>query len=212
MPSELRDQRILRKLQDQIRANLAKLVSDDMEEIYTDYGNSYSLIRPSLMSQLQDAVRTTVKIRNAKRGRGISLVIAVQAFDLLQSIENETKNWAQGTVVERIHSRACEVCTYTVDKISEIREVAWYLEVWVTQIRNVIDPPLRYNIMAPCPECGERVVNVYQTSEGEYLLQPALQIRSLDGKAFCECVACGAVWPESHFLLLARVLGCDPVA
>lgn len=207
------DQRTLRKLHEKIRTNTAHLLDYELREIYHDSGNVYEAVVPSLLYQLKSSISTGNERTGRIKGKGsYPLVMAVHAFDVLRGIEVIVSKWGYGDTYTRIRSMATQICSYPIERISEVRSVAWYLETWVIQIKNLLDPPRQYNIAAPCPQCGERVVRVYHTADNEYIFHPALRITTVNGVSECTCQACDTVWPETHFVLLAQVLGCEPIA
>jgi len=87
--------------------------------------------------------------------------------------------------------------------------VSRHLTAWCADIRALLNPRFRKHIAAPCPHCHATMTHVRDPGTGDQVQVHALQIApapDTPGRLHCQCLACGAVWPESHFDLLARVL------
>lgn len=77
------------------------------------------------------------------------------------------------------------------------------LEQWAKDIDDLLDPPPRIDLAAPCPACGESVA-YRKDSAGETVRSAALQVSS-DG---CTCLRCHYTWTPDYFRHLADVIGC----
>ncbi|MGW4364561.1 DUF7341 domain-containing protein [Nocardia takedensis] len=85
--------------------------------------------------------------------------------------------------------------------------IAWCvddLEHWAMAGKALMEPVRRWELVAPCPACGESTVHRPDPS-GEIVRQAALQITA----AGCVCQSCHAEWAPTHYRLLAAALGCD---
>lgn len=80
------------------------------------------------------------------------------------------------------------------------------LRKWAHQIDSKFDPPRKLELMAPCPECGER--HAFDPKSGD--LMPALIVEYHEEgsqtvvNAMVSCRSCEAVWPGDS--------GCRSVA
>lgn len=206
--------RVLTELRDKLRRDGRLLVEESTLEIEHDDGHRSLCRGESLIDQLQAAIARDVdsEIGKVRRSKGtVPAVISLAAFDVMSDMDKVTRAWHPSrTVAGRISATVSQLCTQSVEEIPRMRYVSRYLDSWVTLIGELLEPPKRMHIVGACPECGETTVRQYNPQDREYVISPALQItRDSTGQA-CECLGCGAVWPESHFLLLAQVLGCEP--
>ncbi|WP_054812209.1 DUF7341 domain-containing protein [Nocardia arizonensis] len=77
------------------------------------------------------------------------------------------------------------------------------LEHWAMAGKALLEPVRRWELVAPCPACGESTVHRPDAS-GEIVRQAALQITA----AGCVCLSCHTEWAPTHYRLLAASLGC----
>lgn len=82
-------------------------------------------------------------------------------------------------------------------------EIADHCRRWSKQIDDLMDPPPRFDLAAPCPACGESIA-YRKDSAGETVRSAALQVGA-DG---CTCLCCRYTWTPEYFTLLARTIGC----
>lgn len=208
------EQRILNRLRDKLRDDCATLTIGVAVEVNRDDGSKVRQLTPSLIHQLGSSVANSgeIGLTTIKRSRGLPIVISVQAFDILADINKETKCWnAHRSLQTRIQLTVAELCTKDAASVARMRYVAGHLDTWVRLIRELFNPPKRLHLAAPCPACGESTVNIYNACDTECVRAPALQITHTPRGHECECYACGACWPETHFMLLAQIIGCDPI-
>lgn len=67
---------------------------------------------------------------------------------------------------------------------------------WISQIRNIIQPVKKLELMLPCPSCRESYVKTL-SPEGETIKSCAVNVYMYD-KAFAECSACSTRWVGSE--------------
>lgn len=207
------EQRTLRTLRDKLREDCVTLTDSRECDVTRDDGSITRHATPGLIQQLSQAIAHSGETRPVlRRKRGLPIVISVQAFDIMADIERVTKKWDTSKAIhQRIAHTVAELCREDTNAIPRMRIVSGYLDSWVRLIRELFEPPRRLHLAAPCPACTETTVTVYHADDRESVLAPALQITYTKDGHVCECYACGAIWPETHFLLLAQILGCESV-
>lgn len=205
------DTKTLRRLRDKLRADSERLVVGTHVDLARDDGTTTRQRIPGLITQLQAAIGNSgERKRVIRRKRGLPIVISVQAFDIMSNIDRTTKQWSKARAIpHRITLKVADLCTRSTDAIGDMHYVSRYLDSWVRLITELFDPPKRIHLAAPCPECRETTVRLYHMDDAEYVLTPALQIIKTGNGHECECFSCGTVWPDSSFLLLAKILGCE---
>ena len=218
------DARLLRKVIDDCRQALKDLCDPQRltvmrEDIDPDTGvmRGYKGVTrhlgDSLLKQLRTAVGSSTS-RGGAAGKAAPIPISTDAHDLLVTIRKGVTRLEElvglplgtGSLEERLRAIVAEAGQWT--DLNPVQGVQLALAGWVRGITVLLDPPRRWHLAAPCPDCGRSVVWRLDESIDEMVTQPALQV---DGKTGCQCLACGAHWPPSHFELLASVLGCPPV-
>lgn len=205
------DQRMLLELQASLRANRRLLVDGTYCDIERDDGSVTRQHVPGLLRQLVSAIGNSNEQRRwARTRRGMPIVISVQAFDIMASIERVTRLWTTDVgIAVRINRTVTALGRESIDAIPRMRVISHCLEAWVRTITELFDPPRRLHLAAPCPECGKAIAT--RIEDGEKVTLPALQISRSPNGHQCQCVSCGACWQDTHFLLLARVLGCESI-
>lgn len=207
------DQRELRTFLAKLRSDRALLVQGVYCDVERDDGSTTRQYVPGLLRQLVSAIGNSNEQRRWARTKGgMPIVISVRAFDIMASIERVTRLWTTDVGVSvRIDRTVSELCRGSIEALPRMRHVSDHLATWVMLINELFDPPRRLHLAAPCPACGKATSRVYHLDENEYVMVPALQIVKVESGHQCQCVACGACWPDSHFLLLAQVLGCETI-
>ncbi|AKJ72163.1 hypothetical protein GMA1_66 [Gordonia phage GMA1] len=138
--------------------------------------------------------------------------VHVDAVDLMQRIERRVEHWC-------VILGECPIARRpdrprVAAQLDALADRSWApgmetaldlmidsLERWRSEIDRLLDPPRRWDLIAPCPACG--VQTVHRTdSAGETVRQPALSIA--DGE--CVCLHCQTVWGVQHFEHLKRVI------
>jgi hypothetical protein len=210
------EQRTLRKLRDKLRSDYVLLVQGMSVDVERDDGTRIRQEIPGLIRQLASAIGrdTDSEIAKIRRSKGtLPSVISVQAFDIMSNIERVTRNWDRAhNVTLRITNSVESVCRGSVNDIGNMRIMSHYLDSWVRLITELFDPPRRIHLAGACPECGQSRVRQFNMDDQEYVIAPALQIIQGPNGHICECLSCGTQWPNTHFLLLAKVLGCESVS
>jgi hypothetical protein len=68
---------------------------------------------------------------------------------------------------------------------------------WVTAIRDLLDPPFRFPLTAPCPACGESWVEAFNTDDAAEVervrVLNAVERERIDD-SYVLCRACERVW------------------
>lgn len=180
-----------------------------------DNGRTQHVWGDSLYTQLRDGLITpTADGRN--RQAGSQPPVWVDAADLLTEIDKTVRTWQPDPgifdgdltreptpeTVRRLHH--IEDRTWRPQDTDHIEHLTAQLLTWADRIRQLLDPPMRATIPAPCPAC--QTTTVYRRdSAGDTVRQPALQI----GAHGCVCLSCRTTWAPSLYTHLARVLGFD---
>lgn len=131
----------------------------------------------------------------------------LDAYDLRAEIDVAVECWQPaftGTppTVGRLHWIAQR--KWRPQDVRQIDQITRAVAEWAHSIDTLLDPPRRWTLPSPCPEC--KTATVYKRdAAGELIRQPALQISPTG----CICARCKTHWPPEHFLLLASVLGCE---
>lgn len=203
------DQRTLRQLLDELRDTTRQLTEHTERLIVRDDGSITRHPHPSLLQQLRDA-----RHHGGENGSGgrTQEPLRLAALDLLQQITADADAlaraadaMARGSTVEshiRTITRAAGQWTDT----QPVRTALQHLTQWRDDINDLLDPPRRMEIVAPCPACGVRMV--WRHKDGEDVQVAALTV---DGTKGCHCLACHHVWPPHLLEHLALVIGCEPV-
>lgn len=135
--------------------------------------------------------------------------IAVDAVSLIDLIDRTVRTWwpaghrTEGDTPHRLHQLVDH--QWTPIHVGGLHVMADELVVWCKRIDDLLDPPKRWSIPAPCPACSTSTV-YRPDSAGESVRQPALQINT----SGCACLSCGASWEPAYFAHLARTLGTLP--
>lgn len=217
------DPRLLRKAIDDTRHHLAELtnpqvrsyVRDQVDEDGTVVGIGETTRHPvpSLLQQLRRAVAST----NSSGGgpsKHAPIPISADAHDLLADITLRSAELvlmagarpASNSIEDRLAAVVREAGQWT--DYEAVAGVRLALSKWVARIHDLLDPPKRLYLAAPCPRCEVSMVWRRDDATGESVQQPALQV---DGKTGCTCLNCAAHWDPSLFEHLASVLGCPPL-
>lgn len=203
--------RELAHARDQLRDHAARLLDPQAAEIQREDGTTTRHVGPSLMAQLRAAVATGREVTLGQRGAGgRPLVIDTAAHDLLAEITAHVALWpwcTRGPVDDRIRATVHHLCGTT--ELTAIRHVSRHLAQWAAEIPAVLTPERRRHLASPCPACTARMAWVRDPGTGERVQVPALQVHTTptpERALQCTCLACGALWPETHFALLAQVL------
>lgn len=153
----------------------------------------------SLLDQLRHF--TSARTGQTRARAGGFAPIQVDALDLLTTIDRQTAIWCAepGTTADRLNWIADR--QYRPQDTPDLHTMAATINAWADQAAQIIDPPSRMSVAAPCPECDATVV-YRPDSGGEVVRQPALQISDRG----CQCQRCRTLWPPESYQLLAQVL------
>lgn len=155
--------------------------------------------QPPLLGALADARTASVGIgRGNSKGLHERLTLNVDASDLQTSIEHAVREWVtRAGYRPAAHrwpplDRLLRFWWHTVAEDPDLdrRRYARKLAGWVEAIEDLIDPPRRYTLEQPCPECGVAYV---ETAEQH---GRALQVtaRPTAEHSAVTCRSCGHVW------------------
>lgn len=224
MAQALVDARLLRRSIDDMRQHMADLISPQIrsyprEKIDPETGAVLGIDGmtrhpvPSLLQQLRRAVESSTS-RGGGPSKFAPIPISADAHDLLTAITSGAtemvKLWQarpdSATIEDRL--RAVVSAAGQSTDLEAVLGIRHALAKWVRAIQTLLDPPKRFYLAAPCPQCDTSMVRRHDQATGEDVQLPALQV---DGKEGCHCLACGAHWPPVLFEHLAGVLGCPPV-
>ncbi|MDP8927929.1 MAG: hypothetical protein M3O70_04935 [Actinomycetota bacterium] len=168
---------------------------------------------PPWMDQLRDAVEHGAK-KASRSGGSPQEPISLAAHDLHEQIRADAsalahaadpRAWLPGsTPMGHIRLIASAAGRWT--DTAPVREALRWLTKWRDEISDLLDPPRRMEIVAPCPACNTRMV--WRHKDGEDVQVPALTV---DGHKGCHCLACEHVWPPHLLEHLALVIGCEPI-
>lgn len=204
------DPRMLRRLHDELRQVARELVDGSTGAVVRDDNTTTRHVQPPLLGQLREAVAPTAD-GGQGNGSGTYTPLNEHVVDVLTQIETDAAD---------LHVKATMHDGFTAeDRIRAMVEIAgrWtnvdhvgamlnYLREWSREIRDVLEPPKRFDLVAPCPACGVRFV--WRQHDGESVKQPAL---SVDGRTGCTCLDCGHVWPPAQLTHLAMAIGCESI-
>lgn len=131
----------------------------------------------------------------------------LDAVDLLAEIDAAVECWQpafSGVPATVGRLRWIEKRSWRPQDVRQIEQIIGAVAEWAAQIDALLDPPRRWTLPSPCPNCD--TATVYRKDNGgDDVRQPALQI----GPDGCVCIKCKAFWPPSKFLWLANVLGFE---
>lgn len=132
--------------------------------------------------------------------------VVLDAVDLSDQINRSVKTWVSPIYVSDTLGRLewMEQQQWRPQDVPRLRDRTADLTWWAARIRELLDPPRRWTIPAPCPQCDTSTV-YRKDSAGETVRQPALQI----GAYGCECQHCRQFWPPEHFGILAAAIGIE---
>ncbi|OCH80190.1 hypothetical protein [Gordonia sp. UCD-TK1] len=162
--------------------------------------------QPSLYTQIRDDIEGL----NGGAGRGKSESrppLWVDGIDWLKKVDTLTDTLAPGGtggVVARLDDLTRH--SFGPDDTSWLQKSTKQVKAIVVEGNTLLqgEEIRRFDVVAPCPQCGERTV-YRKDSGGDWVRQTALQL-TIHG---CMCVACGTWWDRDHLNFLAEVIGCE---
>jgi hypothetical protein len=170
-----------------------------------EYFESRLITTPSLYLQLRDAVTGEQVNTGGGGGSKSRPPFWTDAFDLLTEIDTALEIWQPAftgvpATVGRLHWLLQR--KWRPQDTKRIETLVSNLQYWRRRITELLNPPRKWTIAAPCPAC--QVATVYRKdSTGEPVRQAALQI----GPDGCQCLNCRYVWEPYRFQILAKTLG-----
>lgn len=172
--------------------------------IERDNAANHPAFGASRWQQLVDAATGATGTSHGGHARSLP-PIHVDAVDLRMMIDMCVRSWVGGVGLAG---------TETPDRLAGLAGHGWapgdevdldvmtdQLAHWCADIDRLLDPPHRWDLIAPCPACGTSTI-YRQDNAGETVRQPALSIA--DGE--CVCLHCQTVWGVQHFEHLKRVI------
>lgn len=153
-----------------------------------------------LIAQLRYSIDNKTSLRGNGSGSKRSVIIDVNAFDLLVKLESSWKSSGM-TLEESLASwhTSMAIC----NDIDEWKVYVTHLELMVFSIENLLDPPPKWHLAFACPECHVKMVH-YADVEGDMLQKAALIVDVITG---IECLACESRWTPDQFVDLAEYFG-----
>lgn len=169
-----------------------------------------------LLSQLREALTSSLGAgTGGGGGSSDGGLLNLGAFTMWENIDGIARGWMRSfnldhtgsleDVISRLPAVIqAEHANGTIDDDLRERLDAMFGQ-WVAQIEDLFDPPHQKELMAPCPDCGER----YHV-DGD-VQRAAVVIPVKRGRAvIAECRCCGAMWAtESDLLRLAEGMGVE---
>ena len=199
-PDETNLPGVRRAFQDAIQA----LIGRTRTLIARDDGTTEPAWADPLLDQLRDYVAGAQGTGNGSHARSMPPVV-LDAVDLSDQITRTVREWTTqliGTTTSRLAS--IEELAWRPQDVPWLQDRTAELTWWAARIRELLDPPRRWTLPAPCPQCDTTTV-YRQDSAGETVRQPALQI----GAHGCECQKCRTYWPPESFVVLAAAIGIE---
>lgn len=202
-----------------LRALVAKLAQTHTEEV-RDRGRLVGVRQAQpLLSDLSHARTASVGRGNGWKAPHERLQLNIGASELHTAIEHRVRDWLARTGWEPHGTRP------PVDRLLRL----WYSRVyldphlepeqyrptlagWVTAIADLIDPPFRFEIEQPCPECGAGIIDTDVDGE-QRRVRALLATERPPDLRLVACRSCGHTWHgETGARRLAEQLGLTPPA
>lgn len=190
---------------------LTEAWSDVLAPKITD-GQYRHIEHDALLDMLSEAVRSSTGTGAGGRHATGDRIINVHAFGMLENIDGQTRTWIQ----ELSRTPADKDLKGAVKQLGEAIMVAWSTRQidelkyerltrkvigWTHAIWELFDPPVTKEILAPCPQCGERA---YENRDGDRSAAVLASYRKGEGPS-AECRRCGGQWKgEKELLWLGR--------
>ena len=83
----------------------------------------------------------------------------------------------------------------------EVEKLLKLTDQWINQIDELLNPPRRWELAHPCPNCGERYV-IRESDDG-----PAKSATLIVSAKQAQCRACEATWMPTEYHELAETIG-----
>lgn len=157
--------------------------------------------QPALLVQLRKAITASIGPGNGTKALHERSVHNAGASELYGSIERRVRQWAIRAGVTPNGHDATTVLRHWYAAIHASRDLepAAYsttLAGWIDAITDLLDPPHRYPLNAPCPVCGQTWATSDQGDPDHEERSHALQVLERDPAHLSSvtCRSCGAVW------------------
>ncbi|CAM3430974.1 hypothetical protein [Tsukamurella hominis] len=212
-PHEIPEQEFRQRLH-QFRDAIHDLIGARFQNFTLDDGTNRIHEQDCRYQQLRAHLAGQQGSGNGNTHRSLPAVWA-DAVDVLRDIDTTVTAWQPDPgpfdgdlthaptpeAVRRL--RLLEARPWAPANTTDLTVAARALERWAKQIDDLLDPPPRIDLAAPCPACGESIA-YRRDSAGETVRSAALQVSS-DG---CTCLCCHYTWTPDYFTHLARTIGC----
>lgn len=172
-----------------------------------DCAGTSNACQPSLYTQIRDDIQGLTGTTGLGKSESRP-PLWVDGIDWLNKVDAIAEAWTPhhtGGTVERL-DELTRNHTFGPDDTSWLHQSAKTVRAVVVEGENLLQGQQvrRFDVVAPCPECGKRTV-YRRDSGGDMVRQTALQL-TVHG---CTCVACGTWWDRDHLNFLAEVIGCE---
>lgn len=176
---------------------------------------------PPLLDWLRDAIANSMGGSGGGKQARERTPMDVGAFTLYEDIDGRVRSWVNdlggkpGKDLTPTQILRSWYVLWNVGNPSE-RMVAAYahiLEGWVQAVNDILDPPKRIEITAPCPVCGQEWINVgLKLADGSddpndlerVHVLIAVERESIH-ESFAMCRACDRVWTGTGEMRLLRI-------
>lgn len=194
-----------------LRLNIDELTNTHLQTAETAYSidgqaiieNNSGMV-PGLIAQLRQSSQGGIG-GGGSSPQNTRSPIAVGIWNLLHEIGSTTSDNYQRITRQRAQkstehnlqawANAAQQWPHEVEKLLKVTDK------WINQIDELLNPPRRWELAHPCPNCGERWV-IRESEDG-----PAKSAALIVSKKQAECRACEATWMPTEFHQLAEAMG-----
>lgn len=182
-----------------LRLNVDELTNTHLETYETHYQvdgkQSHETVRhnvPGLIQQLREAQQESMAGGNGAMGPKTPLNI--DAFQTYATIASDAAYHYERTANRRGHDTIeANIRGWAANAQTTEQELADCLNTtdqWINQIQGLFQPSRAFEVVQPCPDCGERFA--YRQQDGETVRETALVVTARPPVAACK--ACGVQW------------------
>lgn len=191
-----------------LRELVGRLASPVASKVMLERGGVHRVELPSLLEQLQRAVRSSMRDATgisgggggSMRGAATGSLLDSRAFDEVMYIRRTLAGWRGRCGLGHSEALSEALCEWAE---AAIRLDAWgegewaELESWAAKIPRILAPPRRIELAGACVICG---AESFPGSSGEMLPHPIVveyprDMADLDeAHAFCRVPGCGWEW------------------
>lgn len=189
------------------------ILTKEHEELIDQKGSILGMRREQpLLLKLRLAVASNMGGAGAGKAGRERVPINVGAADLQDRILADIREWYGRETDYAEHGRTSPESTlrqwfiryvnrYRAGQVSDDgfdRQTA-VVAGWVTQIRDLLDPPFRWTLTSPCPICGHEWVEAFAADDPNEIervrVLNAVERESIeDSYVICRNSACGRIW------------------